>query len=141
MSLLPHAGEDALTADRRRALTTMYRAFNDRDVDGALAHLAPGVDWPNGMTGGRINGRDAVRTSWLKQWKEIDSRVEPLEIDMTVDGATVRVDQLVKSLDGKILSNRQVEHVYTFDGPFIARMVIVDRGEGSDDDDDDDDDA
>ena len=132
MSLFPGAGEDALTGERRHALAEMYRAFNQRDIDGALVHLAPGVDWPNAQNGGRVVGRDAVRAYWLKQWSEIDPRVEPLEIDLTPGGATVRVDQLVKSLDGKILSNHRVEHVYTFDGPFITRMTIVDRGESGD---------
>jgi len=138
VSLFPNSGEDALTSDRRHALESMYRAFNARDIDGALAHLAPGVDWPNGQYGGRVHGRDAVRAYWLKQWREIDPRVEPLEIDMTASGATVRVDQLVKSLAGKVLSNRQIEHVYAFEGPFVAKMIIVDRGEGEDEDDDED---
>jgi hypothetical protein len=112
--------------DRRDVLTKLYRAFNDRDIDGALEHLVPGVDWPNGMTGGREHGREAVRRYWTKQWSEVDSRAEPLAIDFDERGkAHVRVDLLVKSLDGKVLLNRQAEHVYEFEGPFIARMTIV----------------
>jgi len=136
VSLFPHVGEDALTTDRRHALEQMYRAFNDRDIAGVLAHLTPWVDWPNAATGERLMGRDAVRLYWQKQWQETDPRVEPLEIDMTPNGATVRVDQLVKDRNGKVLSNRQIEHVYEFEGPFISKMTIVDRGEGDEEEDD-----
>jgi hypothetical protein len=49
----------------------------------------------------------------------------------------VRVDQLVRSLDGKILQNRQVGHDYQFDGAFISRMTIVDVADSGDDDEED----
>jgi hypothetical protein len=131
------AAESTLAANHREALMNLYRAFNQRDIDVVLAHLAPGVDWPNGMTGGRVAGRDAVRAYWLKQWSEINPRVEPLDINTAVDGSVhVRVDQLVRSLDGKILDNKQIEHVYEFDGPFIKRMTIVDARKAEDDEED-----
>jgi hypothetical protein len=122
-----------MSEDRRKTLMQLYRDFNDRNIDGVLAHLAPGVDWPN-MSGGREAGRDAVRAYWTKQWSEVDPRVEPLEIAFDAEGrAHVRVDQLVRSLDGKILLNRDVEHVYEFSGPFIARMTIVEIPQPDDD--------
>lgn len=131
------ADATTLAADHRETLMQLYRAFNQRDIDVVLAHLAPGVDWPNGMTGGRVAGRDAVRAYWLKQWSEIDPRVEPLEINTAADGSVhVRVDQLVRSLDGKILDNKQIEHVYEFDGAFIKRMTIVDAVKPDDDEED-----
>ena len=112
-------------------LEALYRAFNERDIDAAVEHLAPGVDWPNAVTGGRVHGRDAVRAYWQKQWQEIDPTLEPMRIDVAPDGkAHVRVDQLVRALDGEILQNRKVEHVYKFDGPFISRMTIIGRAEG-----------
>lgn len=116
-------------------VTEVYDAFNARDVDGVLAHLAPGVDWPNGWQGGREHGRDAVRAYWEKQWREIDPRVEPMRIEVAPDGKVhVRVDQLVRDKSGKVLLNKQVGHVYTFDGPFITRMDIVDVQAEEDDD-------
>ena len=39
------------------AIEAMYRAFNERDVDGAMAWLAPEVDWPNAATGERVLSR------------------------------------------------------------------------------------
>ena len=121
---------------RRATLMELYRAFNARDIDGVLSHLAPGVDWPNGWEGGREHGREAVRDYWTRQWKEIDPRVEPLAIDFDEAGkAHVRVHQLVRSLDGKVLSDSKVGHVYEFKGPFIARMTIVPAPPDEDEDD------
>ncbi len=127
----------ALAFDHHETLMNLYRGFNRRDIDVVLEHLAPGVDWPNGMTGGRVAGRDAVRAYWLTQWSEINPRVEPLQIDTAGDGRVhVRVDQLVRSLDGKILDNKQLEHVYEFDAHFIKRMTIVDAAKPDDDEED-----
>jgi hypothetical protein len=123
--------------DRRVVLMKLYRDFNNRDIDAVLERLAPGVDWPNGMAGGREVGREAVRRYWTKQWSEVDSRAEPLAIEFDGAGkAHVRVDQLVRSLDGKVLMNRQAEHVYEFEGPFISRMTIVEPEEQDDEDED-----
>jgi SnoaL-like domain len=126
-----------LAADHRETLMNLYRAFNQRDIDAVLEHLAPGVDWPNGWEGGRVHGRGAVRDYWTRQWAAINPRVEPLDISTAADGKVhVRVDQLIRALDGKILDNKQIEHVYEFEGPFITRMTIVDAAEPADDEDD-----
>ncbi len=126
------ASNDNRSAEERTAmLEALYRAFNGRDVDAALDHLAPGVDWPNTVTGHRLHGRDAVRAYWQEQWQEIDPTVEPMRINIAPDGtAHVFVDQLVRALDGEILQNRQVEHVFEFDGPFISRMTVIGLAEG-----------
>jgi hypothetical protein len=126
----------AATDARRATLMDLYRSFNARDIEGVLAHLAPGVDWPNGWEGGREHGREAVRSYWTRQWREIDPRVEPLAIDFDGEGrAHVRVHQLVRSLDGQIVDDRKVEHVYEFNGPFIERMTIVPAAPEEDDED------
>jgi hypothetical protein len=126
-----------MSDERTAVIEELYRAFNARDIDAVLAHLAPGVDWPNGWEGGREIGRDAVRAYWQRQWAAIDPRVEPMAIETDQEGRThVRVHQLVKSLDGKILDDSKVEHVYDFEGPFIRRMTIV-KGQPNDEDDED----
>lgn len=130
------AREDAAFAGRRAMLEQLYRDFNARDIDAVLEHLAPDVDWANGMAGGRVHGRAAVRAYWQDQWKQVDPRVEPMKIDPASDGSVhVLVDQIVRSLDGKILSNKQVVHVYEFEGAFISRMTIVDFQQPADDED------
>lgn len=127
-----------MTDPREEALLDLYRAFNARDIDAALEHLAPDVDWPNAWKGGRLSGRAAVRAYWERQWKEIDPRVEPTAIAVEPDGSVrVRVHQLVRAKDGTVLDDRRLEHVYDFDGPFIRRMTVVDAPPDDEDDDDD----
>jgi len=116
----------------------MYRAYNERDIDGATEFLAPEVDWPNEATGGHVRGRSAVRQYWENQWKESNPRIEPLEIDVDDTGhARVRVHQFVTSLNGAILEDRKLEHVYAFDGAFVAKMTVLDTAPEDDDPDDD----
>src|SRR5512147_1124945 len=95
---------DAAMSVKDGTISDLYDAFNARDIDAAMEHIAPGVDWPNGWEGGRLHGRAAVRDYWTRQWVAINPRVEPLEITDAADGKVhVRVDQLVRSLDGAVL--------------------------------------
>ena len=48
-------------------LKRMYDRFNARDIDGVLAALADNVAWANGMDGGHVHGREAVRDYWTRQ--------------------------------------------------------------------------
>jgi hypothetical protein len=105
-------------------LRRAYAAFNARDIDRALAVMHPDVDWPNGMEGGRELGHDAVRDYWTRQFGLIDSHVEAESFE-DVDGKiVVEVHQVVRDLDGALLSDQQVEHVYTLRDGLIARMDI-----------------
>ena len=86
--------------------------------------MHPDVDWPNGMEGGRELGHDAVRAYWTRQFGLIDSHVEP-ESFGEVDGKiVVAVHQVVRDLGGALLSDQQVEHIYTLRDGLIARMDI-----------------
>ena len=108
-----------------RLLRRLYAAFNARDIDGALAGMQPDVDWPNGMEGGRELGHDAVRAYWTRQFGLIDSRVEPVGFAEDEEGrVVVDVDQVVRDLDGALLSEQRVQHVYTLRDGLIARMDI-----------------
>jgi hypothetical protein len=90
-----------------------------------LEHLAEDVDWANGMTGGRVHGRDAVREYWTAQFTQIDGRVEPVEITELADGrVAVDVHQVVRTPAGELLSDTRVVHTYTFDDGLVSRMDI-----------------
>jgi limonene-1,2-epoxide hydrolase len=124
-------GKDGMLADRTAMLEAFYRAFNDRDLDAFLDHLAPGVELPDILTGGETHGRDEIPAFCRKQWQEIDPIVEPMRINFTGDGsAHVLVDQLIRALDGEVLQNRRVEHVFEFEGPFIRRLTVVGLAQG-----------
>ena len=87
--------------------------------------MHPQVDWPNGMEGGRVVGREAVREYWERQFSLIDSRVEPVAFEELSDGRlSVTVDQRVRDLSGRVLSEAEVRHVYSFRDGLIIRMDI-----------------
>ena len=111
-------------------LTTVYRDFNARDIDSILKFMATDVDWPNGMTGGRVHGHAEVREYWTHQWLEVDPKVEPEGFQREADGrVAVNVHQVVRKLDGELLMDRMVEHVYTIDGGLIQSMEIRELAE------------
>jgi ketosteroid isomerase-like protein len=94
-------------------LKEAYAAFNRRDIDGVLALMIADVDWPNGMEGGRVHGREEVRAYWTRQWAVVDPHVEPVRIVEADSGEhAVEVHQVVRDLTGKILADRMVLHVY-----------------------------
>ncbi|MEO8539866.1 MAG: nuclear transport factor 2 family protein [bacterium] len=107
-------------------LRDLYVAFNARDIDSVLAALTPEVDWPNGMQGTRELGQEAVRAHWVNQWRVIDPLVEPVAIESRADGAvSVEVHQVVRNMDGAVVNDRTVFHVYRFDrAGLVTRMDI-----------------
>jgi hypothetical protein len=109
-------------------IAKIYSAFNQRDIDGALAFMSDSVNWPKASEGGRVVGKEEIRAYWSRQWKEFDPHVDPLEvIDQGAGRIQVRVHQLVRSLGGDVLSDSEVWHVYTIADGLIERM---DLGEG-----------
>lgn len=105
-------------------LRRAYSAFNARDLDAALALVHPDVDWPNAIDGGRIRGHAAVRAYWERQFESIDPRVEPESFDDADGRIVVGVHQVVRALDGALLADERIRHVYTFRDGLIARMEI-----------------
>jgi ketosteroid isomerase-like protein len=103
-----------------------YAAFNARDAETLLTAMTPDVDWANGMTGGRVHGRDGVRAYWAAQWATIDSRVEPVQLSRDEAGnVLVDVHQVVRDIAGSVLIDRMVRHVYRLRDGFVARLDIL----------------
>lgn len=107
-----------------------YTAFNQRDIDSALALMVPDVDWPNGMEGGRVIGHDQVRSYWTRQWSVLNPRVDPVGIEKDQSGRlVVNVHQVVRDLSGNLLADGFIQHVYSFKDDLIERMDIRDTAE------------
>ena len=88
---------------------------------------------PRHRKAGVVVGKEEIRSYWTRQWKEFDPHVEPLEVIDHVGGITeVKVHQLVKSLDGDVLSDSEVWHIYTIANGLIERMDLK-EGETSSD--------
>ncbi len=106
-------------------LDQLYRDFNARDIDAVLAFLHADVTWPNGWEGGYVSGHDEVRAYWLRQWQQINPIVEPVSFQERPDGQiAVGVHQIIKELNGQVVRDGQVYHLYTFENGKVRTMVI-----------------
>ena len=116
--------------DTKTLIEQAYAAFNKRDIDGALALMTHDVSWPKASEGGKIVGKEEIRAYWTRQWGEFDPLVEPLAITEGDGGKVrVRVHQLVKSLQGDVLSDSEVLHVFTVKAGLIAAMDLGDEAD------------
>jgi hypothetical protein len=103
-----------------------YAAFNARDIEAALALMQPDVDWPNELDHTRVHGHAAVRAYWAHQFRLVDPNVEPTNISADTDGRlVVDVHQVVRDLDGEVLTDVMVRHVYLLRDGLVARMDVL----------------
>ncbi|KDA02457.1 nuclear transport factor 2 family protein [Hyphomonas oceanitis] len=119
--------------DDIKTVERMYVSFNARDIDGVLAVLTDDVAWANGMDGGHVHGREAVREYWTRQWTMVSPHVEPLGFQRMADGAILaEVRQSVRDLEGKPLEgqthglkDKTVGHVFHFRDGRVAGFDIA----------------
>lgn len=112
----------------------IYHSFNTRDIEGVLTFLSDDVAWANGMDGGHVHGREAVRDYWIRQWAVVSPHVEPVVFESTEAGAVaVEVVQSVFDLNGQPLEgqthglkDKTVTHIFRMEGEKIVRFDIQD---------------
>ena len=115
-------------------LRRIYDRFNRRDIDGVLDLLADDVAWANGMDGGHVHGREAIRAYWTRQWALVSPHVEPIAFRPLADGGIVaEVAQSVRDLDGGPpqgpthgLMTKTVGHVFHLQDGRVTRFDIDD---------------
>lgn len=121
--------------DEIETLRRIYDRFNARDIEGVLAVLADDVAWANGMEGGHVHGRAAVREYWMRQWSMIDPLVEPVGFSRKADETIIaEVRQSIRNLNGRPLDGQQthglkdktVGHAFRFRDGKIVRFDIQD---------------
>jgi SnoaL-like domain len=106
-------------------LEMLYARFNARDMAAVIALMDANVLWANGMEGGHVNGHEEVRRYWTRQWALIDPHVEPMSFATGPDGEiVVEVRQTVRDLEGRLLSDKVVGHVFKIEGGLIKRFDI-----------------
>jgi hypothetical protein len=106
----------------------VYSRFNARDIDSILVHMDENVHWPNGWEGGYVNGHHELRDYWTRQWKEIDPSVEPVAIRLRQEEKIeVEVLQVVKDMEGKLLFEGKLRHIYSMHDGLIRGMEIDDK--------------
>ena len=102
-----------------------YSAFNSRDIDTALSTFHPEVQWPKAFEGGYVSGHDDIRKYWTRQWTEINPHVEPIGFNERKNGTLeVMVHQTVKDLEGKLMFDGTVKHIYSIQDGLLKRMDI-----------------
>jgi ketosteroid isomerase-like protein len=123
-----------MSENHTQLIQRIYACFNARDIDGVLATLAEDVAWANGMDGGHVHGREAVRDYWTRQWAVVSPHVAPMAFRTAEDGAiAVEVIQTVFGLDGEPLGeqghglkDKTVVHLFHMNGGKIIRFDIAD---------------
>jgi hypothetical protein len=102
-----------------------YSAFNERNIDNALSTMQPDVQWSKAWEGGYISGHDEIKQYWTRQWTEINPKVEPVGFNERENGnLEVKVHQNVKDLQGNLMFDGLVKHIYTFQDGLIKTMDI-----------------
>lgn len=102
-----------------------YTAFNERNIDNALSTMQPDVQWSKAWEGGYISGHDEIKQYWSRQWTEINPKVEPVGFSERENGSLeVKVHQNVKDLQGNVVFDGLVKHIYTFQNGLIKTMDI-----------------
>jgi hypothetical protein len=108
-------------------LKRVYDQFNAREIEAVLAAMHEDVMWANGMEGGYVHGRDEVRSYWTRQWAMMDPHVEPVQLTDGPEGeVVVEVHQVVHDLEGKLLADKTVTHVFRIANGLIKRFDIRD---------------
>jgi hypothetical protein len=106
-------------------LKRVYDRFNARDMETVLAAMHENVTWENGMEGGHIQGRDGVRRYWTRQWAMIDPHVEALAFSTNPEGeVVVDVHQIVRDLQGNVLADQMVGHIFRLENGLVKRFDI-----------------
>jgi ketosteroid isomerase-like protein len=112
-------------SDEVELLKRVYDRFNARDMETVLAAMHEDVIWANGMEGGHVHGRDGVRSYWTRQWAMIDPHVEPVSFSSGPDGElVVEVHQTVRDLQGNILAEQMVGHIFQLESGLIKHFDI-----------------
>jgi ketosteroid isomerase-like protein len=108
-------------------LRRLYEAFNRREVDTILAMMQPDVKWANGMEGGFVHGREAVREYWRRQFEVIRGQLEPLTFETDEnDRSVVTVHLVARNLQDEVVVDRTATHFFTFEDGLISVFEIGD---------------
>ena len=67
--------------EHQQFLQNLYDAFNKREIETIISLMRSDVKWANGLEGGFVYGRDAVRDYWTNQFKAIQPELETLKFE------------------------------------------------------------
>ena len=110
-----------MSSNQQQFLQNLYDAFNKREIETIISFMKPDVKWANGLEGGFVYGRDAVRQYWTNQFKLIKPQLEPLKYETDENHReVVTVHQVIKDLQGELLADMMVQQIFTIDNGLIS---------------------
>ena len=112
-------------SSNREFLQNLYDAFNNREIETIISFMRPDVKWANGVEGGFVYGRDAVREYWTNQFKDIQPELETLKFETDKnDRNVVTAHQVIKDLQGNLLVDATVRQIFTIEDGMISLYEI-----------------
>lgn len=106
-------------------LQNLYDAFNKREIETIISSMRSDVKWANGLEGGFVYGRDAVREYWTNQFRAIQPELETLKFETDEKNRNVvTVHQIIKDLQGNVLADATVHQIFTIENGLISLYEI-----------------
>ena len=112
-------------SSNRQFLQNLYDAFNNGEIETIISVMHPDVKWANGVEGGFVYGRDAVREYWTNQYKVIQVQLETLKFETDENNRNVvTVHQIIKDLQGNLLADATIQQIFTIEDGSISLYEI-----------------
>lgn len=106
-------------------LQNLYEAFNNGEIETIISVMHPDVKWANGVEGGFVYGRDAVREYWTNQYKVIQVQLETLKFETDKHNRdVVTTHQIIRDLPGNLLDDATIEQIFTIENGLISLYEI-----------------
>ena len=106
-------------------LQNLYDAFNKREIETIISFMRPDVKWANGVEGGFVYGRDAVREYWIGQFESIQPKLKTLKFETDENNRNVvTVHQAIEDLQGNLLADATVRQIFTIEDGLISLYEI-----------------
>ncbi|BAY82001.1 hypothetical protein NIES267_14790 [Calothrix parasitica NIES-267] len=114
-----------IMSSNQQFLQNLYDAFNNREIETIISFMRPDVKWANGVEGGFVYGRDAVREYWSNQSKDIQVELETLKFETDEKNRNVvTVHQVIKDLQGNLLADATIQQIFTIEDGLISLYEI-----------------
>jgi hypothetical protein len=112
-------------SSNQQFLQNLYEAFNKREIETIISVMHPDVKWTNGVEGGFVYGRDAVREYWTNQFKVIQVQLETLRFETDENSRdVVTAHQIVRDLQGNLLADTTIQQFFTIENGLISLYEI-----------------
>ena len=112
-------------SSNQQFLQNLYDAFNRREIETIISQMRPDVKWANGLEGGFLYERDAVREYWTNQFKMIQPELETLNFETDEKNRNVvTVHQIIRDVQGNLLADATVHQIFTIENGLISLYEI-----------------